>query len=229
MTAKELLYDWGGANVWLFQAINLHAFAALDALMEGVSNVGSYWNLPWVAVGWLAIAILLRRANSVMAPQVMRQLQRLLVGTAIAFVLTAGLKLVLDFPRPGAVLAPGAIHVVEAAERDYSLPSGHAAFSALVAVTLWPLLGLPGRLAALLFVLAVGLSRIWLGAHFPADVAAGYLVGLCSGLWAARLTGAYGGSRFFERPQSGDLRTAPVPLAESDGVSAPTETEPGVQ
>ena len=187
MTAKELLYDWGGANVWLFQATNLHPSGRLNAFMEGVSRIGSYWNLPWVAGGLLAIAVLLRRANSIMAPPVMVQLKRLLVGAAIAFVLTAGLKLSLDFPRPAAVLVPGAAHVVAAAEREYSLPSGHAAFSALVAVTLWPLLGLPGRLAAMLFTLAVGFSRIWIGAHFPADVAAGYLVGLCSALWAACL------------------------------------------
>lgn len=229
MTAKEFLYDWGGANVWLFQAISLHPPGRLDAFMEGVSRIGSYWNLPWVAGAWLVIAILLRRANSIMAPQAMRQLKRLLLGAAIAFVLTAGLKLALDFPRPGATLAPGAIHVMEVAEREYSLPSGHAAFSALVAVTLWPLLGLPGRLAAMLFALAVGFSRIWLGAHFPADVTAGYLVGLGSALWAARLTGAYGGQIRFDRPPSRDFRTDPAPLVESDGVSTAARTEAGAQ
>lgn len=182
MSAKELLYDWGGANLWLFQAINLHPSGPLDDVMEWVSRTGSYLNLPLVAGGWLAVAILLRQANSGMAPQVLIQLRRLLVGAAIAFVLTAGLKLALDFPRPAAVLVPNAIHVdvVEAGDREYSLPSGHAAFAALLAASLWPLIGQPGRLAVALFVLGVGLSRIWLGAHFPADVVAGYAVGLAS-------------------------------------------------
>ena len=182
MTAKEFLYDWGGANVWLFQAINLHPPGRLDEFMEWLSRIGSYWNLPLVAGGWLAVALLLRQANSSMAAQVLMQLKRLLVGAAIAFVLTAGLKLALDFPRPAAVLAPSAIHddVVAAGEREYSLPSGHAAFAALLAASLWPLIGLPGQLTAALFALGVGLSRIWLGAHFPADIVAGYAVGLAS-------------------------------------------------
>ncbi len=203
MSAKELLYDWGGANLWLFQAINLHPSGRLDDVMEWVSRIGSYLNLPVVAGGWLAVAILLRQANSGMAPQVLMQLRRLLVGTAIAFVLTAGLKLALDFPRPAAVLAPSAIHVdvVEAGEREYSLPSGHAAFAALLAASLWPLMGQPGRLTAALFVLAVGLSRIWLGAHFPADVVAGYVVGLASAL----LTG-FRGARPDADPDTGERR-----------------------
>jgi signal peptidase II len=182
VTAKEFLYDWGGANVWLFQAINLHPPGRLDEFMEWLSRIGSYWNLPLVAGGWLAVALLLRQANSSMAAQVLMQLKRLLVGAAIAFVLTAGLKLALDFPRPAAVLAPSAIHVdvVAAGEREYSLPSGHAAFAALLAASLWPLIGLPGQLTAALFALGVGLSRIWLGAHFPADIVAGYAVGLAS-------------------------------------------------
>lgn len=146
-------------------------------------------DLPWVAGGWLALAVLLRQAHSGIAPQVLIQLRRLLVGAAIAFVLTAGLKLALDFPRPAAVLDPSAVHVVGAVEREYSLPSGHAAFAALLAASLWPLIGVPGRLTAALFAFGAGLSRIWLGAHFPADVVAGYVVGLASTLLAG-FTGA---------------------------------------
>jgi len=185
VTARVLLYDWGGANAWLFKAINLHPSGRLDELMEWVSRIGSYWNLPLVAAGWLVVALLLRQANSGMAPSVLTQFRRLLVGAAIAFVLTAGLKLALNFPRPVAVLAASAIHVVESGERGYSFPSGHASFSALLVASLWPLIGLRGQLTAALFAFGVGLSRIWLGAHFPVDVVAGYGVGLASAVLAA--------------------------------------------
>lgn len=187
MTAKEFFYDWGGANVWLFQIINLHSPGRLDGLMEWVSRIGNYWNLPVIAGGWLAVAILLKQAGSPLTTQVAMQLRRLLIGAAIAFILTAGLKLALDFPRPAAVLTATDIHIVGTGEREYSLPSGHAAFVALVAASLWPLGGLPGRLAAALFALAVGLSRVWLGAHFPADVVAGYAVGVASAALAVLL------------------------------------------
>jgi signal peptidase II len=184
VTLKAILYDWGGANLWLFQAIQLQRPGPLDEVMEWVSRMGSYWNLPLVAGSWLVVAILLRHEDSALAPPAVRQLKRLLVGAAIAFAVTAGLKLALDFPRPAAVLTPGTVHVVGTGERGYSLPSGHASFSALLAASLWPLLGPWGRGAAVLLVLAVGLSRVWLGAHFPADVAAGYLVGLASAVLA---------------------------------------------
>jgi membrane-associated phospholipid phosphatase len=68
--------------------------------------------------------------------------------------------------------------VVGAPELQYSLPSGHASFAMLLAAGLWPAFTRPGRLVLTVFVLWVGLSRISLGAHFPADVAAGYLSSL---------------------------------------------------
>lgn len=68
----------------------------------------------------------------------------------------------------------------------YSFPSGHA-FNAAVVTTvvvflLWPLLSSVGHrvavLLAVVFSLVVGLDRIFLGAHFPSDVLAGYVLGV---------------------------------------------------
>lgn len=188
MTAKEILYDWGGTNLWLFQVINLPLSGPADAFMGWVSAIGSYWNLPLIAGTWLIVAILMQRANSSKAPCVLIQLRRLALGAAIAFAATAGLKLALNFPRPAAVLSPGAVRIADTGTREHSLPSGHASFAALVAASIWPLIGRPARFVVALVVLAIGLSRIRLGAHFPADVLAGYAVGLGSALLSAGLS-----------------------------------------
>jgi membrane-associated phospholipid phosphatase len=85
------------------------------------------------------------------------------------------LKPMLDFPRPPLALPPGSVHLVGEPEFHHSLPSGHSAFAMLVTASLWPALNRWGKLAGAGFVLWVGLSRISLGVHFPADVVAGFL------------------------------------------------------
>ena len=68
----------------------------------------------------------------------------------------------------------------------YSFPSGHAFNVAVVATVvvflLWPVLSTVGHRVAIavavVFALVVGLDRIFLGAHFPSDVLAGYVLGV---------------------------------------------------
>ncbi len=71
-------------------------------------------------------------------------------------------------------------------ERGYSFPSGHAALSMVgygVAALLVARSGAPRRVkvvaafAAGCLVALIGISRVYLGAHFPTDVLAGWLAG----------------------------------------------------
>lgn len=83
------------------------------------------------------------------------------------------------------------------AERGFSFPSGHSALG----MAAWGILGvlimrsrLPlgvrrGIVAVLVVLIAlIGLSRIWLGVHYPTDVLAGWTAGAVIVLVYARLT-----------------------------------------
>ncbi len=61
----------------------------------------------------------------------------------------------------------------------FSFPSGHTA-AAFVAATLIAEIYPPLLPAAGLWALAVGISRVHLGVHFPSDVVAGMLLGILS-------------------------------------------------
>ena len=102
-----------------------------------------------------------------------------------AVVLDLSLKYAFHRPRPVPFFVP--------VPYTYSFPSGHSLFSfcfygvlaGLLAGRMQSRLGriLVWTLAALL-VAAIGLSRIYLGVHYPSDVIAGYLA---AALWVSTL------------------------------------------
>ena len=178
---KEILYDWGGLNVWLFHAINNIHGELLDRLMLLGTALGGHSNFPiYLALVALAATIAVGRTDRYDSATAKRWLAVLAVFS-VAYVLDGWLlgwlKPLLDFPRPPLAL-PGTVIVVGTPEYHHSLPSGHSSFAMLVGASLWPALGRNAKAAAALFVLWVGLSRISLGAHFPADVLAGFLSSL---------------------------------------------------
>lgn len=68
--------------------------------------------------------------------------------------------------------------------QTFSFPSGHAAgslvcFGALgyVIIAFWPFLALPIILLVAVLSFLIGISRIYLGAHYPSDVLGGWIVG----------------------------------------------------
>jgi membrane protein DedA with SNARE-associated domain/membrane-associated phospholipid phosphatase len=67
---------------------------------------------------------------------------------------------------------------------SYSFPSGHAmaavaiyGMAAVVAVRLWPRLTRVAEIGMPLLALLIGISRVYLGAHWPTDVLAGFAAG----------------------------------------------------
>ncbi len=182
---KAIVYDWGGFNVWLFHIINDIRFAWLDKAMLLGTGLGDHTMFP-MYMGLLALIALVRvslpgqdaahyrvRANGWMMAIAVFSLAYLLDG-----ILLAMLKPMFDFPRPPLALPPGSVNIIGTPEYHHSLPSGHSSFAMLVTASLWPVLSRTWRVAGALFVAWVGVSRVSLGAHFPADVIAGFLSSL---------------------------------------------------
>lgn len=185
MTTKAVLYDWAGGNLWLFHAINAQAPTWLDRMMWLASCVGDYRIFPLVLGAWLlTIWQWQRKGGAKDALRGMLQAQRFALGAMVALLLAGGIKLAFDFPRPIAVLGSGLVRVLGDPDVHYSLPSGHSTFIMLLGASLWPLSAWPVRLGLIALVIWVGISRVWLGAHFPVDVLAGYAIGLFSAFTA---------------------------------------------
>lgn len=89
-------------------------------------------------------------------------------------------------------------------ETTFSFPSGHAMQSMAVACGLIALLWntrwrMPMTIWAALFVFAVGLSRVYLGVHYPSDILAGWAASLA---WVIGLHAAF----FYRHPHDFDAR-----------------------
>ncbi|PWS37071.1 hypothetical protein DFH01_09345 [Falsiroseomonas bella] len=103
----------------------------------------------------------------------------LLLATGSGMLASFVLKDLFDRPRPD--LVPHGAHVVSA-----SFPSGHSMMAAIVYLTLGALLARvqPQRRikafvlsVSILLAVLVGISRVYLGVHWPTDVLAGWTVG----------------------------------------------------
>jgi undecaprenyl-diphosphatase len=81
--------------------------------------------------------------------------------------------------RPGTLLPDVVVRGAEA--HGLGFPSGHAAVVGALAAVAWPWLGRRGRAAAAVVAALVCLSRVYVGAHLPLDVAAGLGLGLAVG------------------------------------------------
>jgi undecaprenyl-diphosphatase len=130
----------------------------------------------------LSFAVL--AATSLLWAAARHRLAWLLLGSAVlGTMVSTGLKMAIDRDRP---------HWDEPLVATFtaSFPSGHALLTAAIVLTIGGLLAFAARsrgermvivTASAILTFSVGLSRIYLGVHWPSDVVGGWLIGMA---WA---------------------------------------------
>jgi undecaprenyl-diphosphatase len=159
----------------LFQLANRGHGPGADRFFGGVTELGSLYAAA-AAAG--ALVVLGRRTAA----------SRAMAAAGATWVIGQGVKRLVDRPRPYEADA-GATRKMIAEPAGTSWPSSHpavlTAFTRIAARELE--LGVGSRCALAALDLSVAASRVYLGVHYPSDVAAGLLMGRAvARLWPRR-------------------------------------------
>lgn len=143
----------------------------VEELMRDITGLGGVGILTFFTLASAAYMLLIKKPKMALFVVV-----AIVSGTLLSFALKYG----FDRPRPD--LVPHGSYVY-----THSFPSGHSLMSALVYFTLGTLLSrVESRKRVKVFLLSVatlltvsiGVSRVYLGVHWPSDVLAGWTVGI---------------------------------------------------
>lgn len=137
----------------------------LDKFMYRITDLGGVIYIS------LFLCILLLLGNQRMKYIGFEAIAALVISQSIVYLL----KKALSRERPYKIIEH--LNTFGIDMKDYSFPSGHTTASFSIATTV--ALNMP-RISIYIFILAmiIGISRIYLGVHYPTDVAAGILLGL---------------------------------------------------
>jgi len=174
----ELFYGRESLNCKLFMLINHASQPFLDAVMPVVTFLGGPKLFPLYFAVLMALYLIDRR----IMPG--RYLAVFLVAVFLSLGAEYLLKELFRVPRPPYALGTGSVRLLGRVSSSYSLPSGHAVFSFMTAFTLTHGRGNLCKFLLFFWALLVAYSRVYLGDHYPLDVAAGALVGTGCGLAA---------------------------------------------
>jgi undecaprenyl-diphosphatase len=147
--------------------------AWLEAVMRDLTALGSTAVLMIITLAMAGLLLITRHP---------RLSALLVLAVSLGTILSNTLKYLLAGRRPDFVAHAVDVH-------SASFPSGHAMLSAVTYLTIGALIARDQPLYAKIYILCVailvsvlvGISRVYLGVHYPTDVLAGWAIG---GAWA---------------------------------------------
>jgi undecaprenyl-diphosphatase len=188
----------------VFRCFQDHQMPALDAVMVNLTDLGNHYLVTGVAVLAALVFLALRRPRAALL---------VVVAGLSCWAFVETVKRTVKRPRPvgihrlepsllsriltpGSQRATGDLPPAMPSEKSYSFPSGHTFSSAAVYLTVallaarrlrrpWPRVVLVVGTALLVF--AIGVTRLYVGAHYLSDVVAGWAGGLGVALLCAWL------------------------------------------
>lgn len=138
------------------------------------------WNWLWINITnlgnsgfiWLTTAILMLFFKKTRNVGIVA-----LCSIALCFLITnVGLKNIVARPRPYTQIAE--LMILTHPESSFSFPSGHTANSFAVALIYYRMLPKKYGITAVVLATLIGLSRLYIGVHYPTDVIGGFFVAL---------------------------------------------------
>lgn len=159
-----------------FDVLAARLIAKLPAGLSPIMNAATIVGLPAIVIGCALVAAAIAWAKH------NRRVAYAFLATLLALGGNTIIKNIVHRARPHT------IYVEHMRIHSYSFPSGHTfgstVFYGLVAYLTYKYLPHPwGAItaaASVILILLVGVSRVYLGAHFPSDVLFGWLLGSMS-------------------------------------------------
>jgi membrane-associated phospholipid phosphatase len=155
-----------------FEDLNRSLFLLLNALSHNFPD--KFWALLSLLGNGLIVFV-------VLTPWIHKKpeiIWSVLIASILFLIVGQGMKNILDWPRPPAVLASGEFHLIGPALKRNAFPSGHAAqiftlcgVFCLTTTRKWL------RALLIFFASMVAFSRVAVGVHWPQDILAGALLG----------------------------------------------------
>jgi membrane-associated phospholipid phosphatase len=188
---KNVLYDWLGYNKILLECLNsfTNNVSLLKTFKFITEYIGDYMMFPvHICLLFIFFYTFIHKEGASIEKEIKYIKATAVLVTSLMLMMTAGqvAKIYFAYVRPYCSPEIQINPIVKSIMGDEyilskclrSFPSGHTQYITIFTLSMWNVLKTPLKALSIASIIAVGSSRIILGAHFPADVFYGIVLGI---------------------------------------------------